>query len=234
MKQTSIIATLLTLLSLLLVAGAAVVFLLQGRQELRTDILLLESEIEGQNQMMAQIQTTAAAREMALSTSQALLSTSEIQRATSEALVATRENELAQSQQALDDLAATHEAVLQAQSVDPPWIDIVSPESDDVVDAETSLEIEVIASHRQGLQDLRLEVGPHAITFQGNGDTFRLFPHTTSPLEPGALTITATVTAANEQTASDVVSITVRPRPDEDEQDAQSRWLLLPVAALPR
>lgn len=233
MKQTSIVAALLTLLSLLLVSGAAVVFLLQGREELRTENLLLQAEVEGQNRTIAQIQTTAAAREMALSTSQALLSTSETLRSTSDALVATRENELAQRQQALDDLAATHEAELQAQSVDPPWVDIVSPEPDDVVDAETPLEIEVIASHRQGLRDLRLEVGPHPITFPGNGDTFRHFPHTTSPLEPGSLTITATVTAANEQTASDVVSITVRPRPDEDEQDAQSRWLL-PVAALLR
>ncbi|HSM57539.1 MAG TPA: OmpH family outer membrane protein [Candidatus Sulfomarinibacteraceae bacterium] len=199
MKQTSIIAALLTFFSLLLVLGAAVFFLYQGRQELQQHITALQDDLEGQQQSLSEFQTTAAARDMALSTAQALL--------------ATREAELVTRDEAMEQLQATREAELATraheEAGEAPLVRIVQPADGEEFTADVTLEVIVVAGHRDGMRSLRLEVGARDVTFQNNGDDFRIFSHRVLTLPEGQLPITATVTSATGVTASHVVNVVV-------------------------
>lgn len=242
MKQTGIIASLLTLLSLLLVVSAAVVFLYQGRQELQRERVRLEGELAEQNRTISQIQSTAVAREMALvtgesrlATSEALATRNEALAATSAALLSTREAELAQSQLALEQLRATREAELATRRLQPPLVSIIRPLPDTVVPEDASLEIFVAGGHPQGIDHLRIVVGDRPVTFQDNGESYRIFDYRVTLLPPGPLTITATITGANQVTASDVVNVTVRgEEPAQGDTDTQGLRALPPVALRPR
>ncbi|MFW6070264.1 MAG: hypothetical protein ACOC9X_04375 [bacterium] len=199
MKRTSIVAVFLTLFSLLLVLGAAVFFLFQGRQELQQEITELHGDLEGQQESLSEFQTTAAARDMALSTAQALLST--------------REAELVTRDAAWEQLQTTREAELATraseESGDVPLVRIVQPVDGQEFGAEDTLEVIVVAGYRDGMRSVRLEVGARDVTFQNNGDDFRIFSHRVLTLPEGQLPITATVTSADGVTASDVINVVV-------------------------
>ena len=242
MKQTGIIASLLTLLSLLLVVSAAVIFLFQDRQELRKESVRLQAEIADQNRTISQIQSTAAAREMALVTSQAraaigeaLAASNQAQAATSEAMLATRESEVARSQLAFERLMATRESEMATRSAQPPVVSIIRPLPEMVISEDDSLEIYVVAGHPEGIDHLRIVVGNRPVTFQDDGEAYRVFDYRATLLSPGPLTITATITSANQLTASDVVNVTVSgEEPAGGDGDTQGLHLRPPVAVRPR
>lgn len=243
MKQTGIIASLLTLLSLLLVVSAAVVFLFQGRQELRQENVRLQAEIADQNRTISQVQSTAAAREMVLVTSQSraatrevLVATNQAQAATAEAMLATRENELAQSRLAIEELeevAATREAEMATRSAELPEVSIIRPLPETVISEDDALEIFVIAGHPEGIDYLRIVVGDRPVNFQGDGEAYRVFDYRATLLSPGPLTITATITSTNQLTANDVVRVTVGGE-QPSEGDTQGLQRQPPVAVRPR
>ena len=232
MKSTAFIATLLTLLTLLLVVGAAALFLLQGWQKLQTDTRLLQSEVEGHNQTIVVLQTTAAAREMALATSGASLTTRDSELGQSQSLLATREVELEQGQAMLNDLAATLEAERELVSEEPPLLEIISPLNGAVITTDDALQILIAGGYSQGIDSLSIFVGDRSpTTIQNNGDAFRLFRHNVPGLVPGQLAITATLTTADNQTVSDRVRITVRS--PEPQQDDTQGLISSPLADLP-
>lgn len=211
MKSISIIAALLTFFSFLLILAAAVLFLLQGRQELRATIFDLQEEVRAQNQSINQFQSTAAARDMLLSTTQAQLSTAE-------AVLSTREAELAQSQEALDNLQATQTAEASASAGELPLVEILQPEDGARIAAGDPLELLIAGGHPDGIDNLQLEIGGRTFTLQNNasqsgGDNYRLFSHRVLSPTPGLLIITATLTSNSNLSASSVVSVTVQEEP---------------------
>ena len=231
MKSTTFIAILLTLLTLLLIVGAAALFLLQGRQDMQTDALLLQSEIEGQNQTIAELQTTAAAREMALATAEAAVATRDAALAENQSVLATRETELAESESTAAAMAATLEAKEEAQA---PLVEIVSPQLGAVVTTDTALQVIVVGLSVQGVKRLDLAVGTRSFEIPGNGEAYDVFNRSIPGLMPGTLVITATMTTDDSQTVQDSVRIVVRrAEPPQESNDTQGRPSA-PVADLAR
>jgi hypothetical protein len=254
MKQSSIIAILLTFLSLLLVLGAAVVFLFQARGNLRADVTRLENETNSLNLTLAEVQGTAAARDMTLATRESELATQEAQMATAVAVATGQQAALATSvaaeatgvavqaasaaaqatgEAALQALEATRAAELAASAAAPPLVRIIAPENGAQVES-TALTIVVGAGHPDGIGDLLLRVGRRPVTLSAGADDFRVFTHTTGALATGPLTVTATITSSNGVANSDSITVNVvnprLPSNPDDEIGLVAPWL---VAAMP-
>lgn len=236
MKTTTFIAILLTLITLLLVTGAAAFFLWQGHQDLQRDMQLQQSEIEGLTTTINDLQTTAAAREMALATGEAALATRDAELSDSQASLATREAELAEAL-ATPEVTATPEATATPTSesslVDgPPRLEIVHPTFGLIVNTETNLQVIAIGYAPEGIMGMELLVGdrqPFQVEFS-DIDSYHVFRRNVSELEPGPLFITATVTTTNDVTETTSIRIFV----EEAEQDVGAQGLRsAPVAARP-
>ena len=241
MKSTTFVAILLTLLTLLLVTGATVFFLWQGRQDMQRDVGLQQSEIEGQKQTIAQLQTTAAAREMGLATHEAAQATSEAVQATRDmelaqmqGLLATREAELAQVQAEAADALATFQAQ-QEVGDGPPPLEILHPAFGASVNTDTLLPVIVVGSAADGISRMEVVVGDQEPIVRefANGETYYVFRRTISDLESGELVITATLTTGNNRTVQDSVRLFVNDTGIEEDGNGTQGLLGATVAARP-
>lgn len=231
MKSTTFIAILLTLLTLLLVTGAAVIFLIQGQGAMQDQVLDLQGDIEQQERTFAELQTTAAAREMVLATSEAALETTEAELDESQALLATREAALAELEAAQEAEAATAEAEPTARD-EPSTVEIVSPQPGADITTDSALQIIVVGFSLDGIERLELMVGDRSQPFEheADGETHIIFTRGVPNLSAGTLRITATLTTSANETVQDTVRVLVRdvePEPDSDDTEGA---ILAPVA----
>ncbi len=197
MKSTTFIALLLTLLMLLLVTGAAALFLWQGHRDLQSDVTRLELEVEGQMQEMNNLQTTAAAREMVIATAQAQATVLAAQAAEAEALLATREAELAE---ALATPAATARPTAGVEAGNgPPRLEILYPAFGTTIASDVNVLVIVIAAAEEGIASIEVQAGdrPPLSELFDDGETFAVFRRSFFNLEPGPRNITATLTTAD-------------------------------------
>ena len=201
MKSTTFIAILLTFLMLLLVAVAAAFFLWQGQQDLRSDLQLQQAEINGQEQMINELQNTAAAREMAQSTDEARVTALETELLGAQDQLATRDAELAE---ALATLQAEPEATntpdaQPAPGQGPPPLEILFPTFGTTVSSDANLPIIVIAAAAEGIANIEVQVGdrPPLIETLDDDPSFAVFQRNIFNLQSGQLNITATVTTAD-------------------------------------
>lgn len=232
MKSTTFIAILLTLLTLLLVTGATIIFLVQGRQAMQNQVLDLQSDIEQQERTFAELQTTAAAREMVLATSEAARETSEAAFNESQTLLATREAALAELEAAQEEAAATVEAQPTPRE-EPPIVEIISPQLGTDVTADSVLQIIVVGLSTDGIERLDLMVGDRAFEHEADGETYRVFNRGVPNLSPGALRITATLTTGADETVEDSVRVLVRSaEPEQDGNNDTQGSISAPAAAL--
>jgi hypothetical protein len=140
----------------ILVLSAAVVFLLQGRQEVldaadtaATDVAALEST-------RVQLEANLGAEAAALATNQALLSTREAEYASLEGQLIESDQALAAATAALATaLAPTSVA---AEALEPPTIEILSPQMDDAFQLDDSVPIAFTVYHPAGLSAVQLLV----------------------------------------------------------------------------
>lgn len=222
MKSTTFIAILLTLLTLLLVTGAAVIFLIQGQGAMQDQVLDLQGDIEQQERTFAELQTTAAAREMVLATSEAALETTEAELDESEALLATREAALAELEAAQEEATATAEAEPTARD-EPSTVEIVSPQPGADITTDSALQIIVVGFSLDGIERLDLIVGDRLFEHEAEGETHVIFTRGVPNLTAGTLRITATLsTGANEmvQATARVLVRDAEPEPDSNETEA--------------
>lgn len=221
MKSTTFIAILLTLLTLLLVTGATIIFLFQGRQEIQNQVMDLQSDIEQQERTFAELQTTAAAREMVLATSEAALTTTEAALNENQGVLATREAAFAALEAAQEDAAATAEAQPPERD-EPPIVEIVSPQLGADVTADAVLQIIVVGLSTDGIERLDLMVGDRTFEHEAEGETYRVFNRGVPNLSPGTLRITATLTTGANETVEDTVRVLVRSvEPEQNSNDTQ-------------
>lgn len=233
MKSTSFIAILLTLITLLLVTGAAALFLWQGQQDLQRDIQLQQSEIQGHTTTINDLQTTAAAREMALATSEAGLATRDSELLAGQSLLATRDAELAEAL-ATPDVTPTTTPSEAPPADGPPPLEIIHPTEGAIFTTEANLQVVAIGYAPEGLARMELAVGeraPFEQTFE-DGDTYFVFRRTVFNLQPGTLFITATITTIDDETETASVRVIVREAAEPQDGNTQG-WRSAPVAARP-
>lgn len=233
MKSTTFIAILLTLLTLLLVTGAAIIFLIQGRGAMQDQVLDLRSDIEQQERTFAELQTTAAAREMVLATGEAARATTEAALDESQALLATREAELAEVEAAQQEATATAEAE-PTRPEEPSTVEIVSPQPGADITTGSALQIIVVGFSTEGIEQLELMVSDRSQPFEHEADGERhvIFTRGVPNLTAGALSITATLTTGANETVQDTVRVLVRDSaPEPDGNDGEEAAMPAPVAA---
>lgn len=230
MKSTTFIAILLTLLTLLLVTGATAIFLIQGRGATQSQMLELQGDIEQQERTFAELQTTAAAREMVLATSEAALETSEAELNESRALLATREAELAELEAAQEDATATAEAEPTRRD-EPPVVEIVSPQPGVNITTDSALQLIIVGLSIDGIDRLDLMVGDRPFVLEADGETYRVFRRGVPNLTPGTLRITATLTTGSNETVQDTIRVLVREAEPEPNGNGTEGAILAPVAA---
>lgn len=225
MKSTTFIVILLTFLSLLLVLVAAVTFLWQGRQLATTRLSLLQEEKAELQATATIVRSYLAAREEGLATAQARGTTAAAELAQSQraylALEATRGSLTAERA-----TLATRVASLEAVFLQPPSLAIISPPPGATLQGENTggtEQIVVAGSHPEGISGLRLRVAGNRTSFAATGETFRVFSYTLpAPLSPGHYTVTATITATNNLTATTTAPFDVSEPVGEQSGDPQS------------
>ncbi len=227
MKTSAFIATLLTFLMVILVLGAAVFFLGQGRQHLERDVAMLATEVAGANSTATAVRAYVEARDADLGTSEAVRATAEAALATSEADnesgLQTREA-MAASRATLVAQSATQEALLAA--LETPFITIAYPEDGATFTTASSILLVITAAHPQGVDRVALRGFGEPVLLPGGSDPYRVYNHRFSPpLQPGDYTITATVTSRNQQTAADTLQLTVTASPQEASRTQVMAWL---------
>lgn len=230
MKSTTFIAILLTLLTLLLVTGAAVIFLLQGRGAMQSQMLELQRDVEQQERTFAELQTTAAAREMVLSTSEAARATTETALDENQALLATREAQVAELEAAQEEARATAEAEPTPRD-EAPIVEIVSPQPGVDITADSALQIIVVGLSTDGIEGLELMVGDRSFEHDADGETYRVFSRGVPNLTPGTLVITATLTTGANDLVQDSVRVLVRGGEPEPNGTDTEGSLSAPAAA---
>ena len=226
MKTSGFIATLLTFLMVILVLGAAVFFLWQGRQLLMNEVAGLASEV-------ASAASTATAARAYGDARDAAAATSEVLRATSEAALATSQAGLASSEQTRESMSlaratllaqsATQEAMLGRLSF--PYVEFGFPEDGASVTANSSLQLVIAVGHPSGIDRLALYGLGDTVLLPGGSSPFRVYNHRLEPpLTAGIYTITATVTSRNQESASDTLSFTVVRVPTSLPTPGSSLW----------
>lgn len=227
MKTSAFIATLLTFLMVILVLGAAVFFLWQGRQLLEGDVASLSEEVASANSTATAVRAYVDAREADLSTTEAV-------RATTEAALATSEANYERSLQTAEAMAASR-ATLVAQSatqeailapLETPYITIAYPEDGSTFTPGSSVLLVITAAHPQGVDRVALRGYGDMVLLPGGSEPYRVYNHRLDPpLQPGDYTLTATVTSRNQLTAVDTLHFTVAPPALEAGQAQALAWL---------
>lgn len=227
MKTSAFIATLLTFLMVILVLGAAVFFLWQGRRLLEDDINGLATRVASADSTATAVRAYVEARESDLSTNEAVIATTEAALATSEAHVEsslqTRES-LAASRATLAAQSATQEALLTPLAT--PYITIAYPEDGATFTTSSSVVLVITAAHPQGVDRVAVRGYGDTVLLPGGSDPYRVYNHRLDPpLRPGDYTITATMTSRNQLTAADTLHFTVTAPPLEASQTGEFTWL---------
>ncbi len=156
MKATTFIAILLTFLMAILVLSAAVVFLLQGRQELLDTADAAATNATALAGTRIQLEANLGAEAAALATNQALLGTREAE-------YASLDGQLIESDQALAAATAALATALAptpvgAEALEPPAIEFLSPQPDDAFQVEDTVPIAFTVYHPAGLSAAQLSI----------------------------------------------------------------------------
>lgn len=230
MKSTTFVAVLLTLLSLLLIVGAAALFLFQGRRDFLNEINGLQESILERDSNLDQLRTTVEAQESELQTRQATLDQSLLQ-------LGTRQHDLEEVQAALEALQETR-AAETPPAPSMPVVDILSPTGGISVASDTELSIIVVAFAADGVERIDVEIGDNlgSFTQASDGAPYVVMRRLVSELTPGNLTITATLTTVDNRIQRSSIQIAVTeatPEPEETEEAPQGLHSA-PVAELRR
>jgi hypothetical protein len=213
MKTSAFIATLLTFLMVILVLGAAVFFLWQGRQILDGEVAGLETSIVSGNSTATAMRAYADAREAAAGTSEALQATSDAALATSEAAYETSmltSEAVSLSRATLAAQSATQERILAPLSI--PYVTFARPADGAFFTTSNRVELIIMVGHPYGIDRVALYGLGDTVLLPGGSDPYRVYTHQIEPpLTPGTYTITATITSRNQLTASDTLQFSVGP-----------------------
>lgn len=157
MRRSALIAILLTLLSALLVLGAAFVFLFQGRQTLEERVENLTTTQQSLNQAITEAQTSLATRDGSI----VALEATRVALANQVETNQTTLNQLQQENQELSAAVIERDAIisqLQTQAISgenqPPLVVIFAPESGQTIRPNQPIEILVSASDPAGVVTL--------------------------------------------------------------------------------
>jgi PKD repeat protein len=234
MKSTGLVGLALTLFMLLLVLGAAFLFLFQGRQGLRQRADTLSAEVEMLEQEVAETEADLIASE---STRVAMAA----ELATAEANSVILEGELVESQQRTEELASELEEASSAltqlklgnqQNLEqPPYVAIVSPEDSAVSAPGEPVEFIVVAIDAAGITAVNLTVNGETESYSVDDEL--IFTAKKSWTPPGAGSYTASAMAINSNGfASEATTITIEISDVEDQNAAVRSQVEANVAEL--
>jgi hypothetical protein len=213
MRSTSSTAVILTLFMLLLVLGAGFVFMFQGRQaltgqrdELATSVVNLQGELEENSLAFQSVEATR------LATGEKL--------ATAVAEKVLLEGQLVESDQQIDTLTATVDALTMAVATaigplptatatlkptagPPPQVEIVFPITSTAVTVDTPLQIIFFATDPAGLIDITLTINDETFqSYEPEEATAFTARETWIPEEVGKLEISVSAVNVNGQASN--------------------------------
>lgn len=208
MKNNTIIAVLLTFLTLLLVLSAAVVFLYQDRRH-------LESEVEGLHREATVIAVGA----------QRSVADMAVENAAVVAEATASHNALTNARATQDALAArvaTLEAVEPAPTATPaqPFVTIISPERGSSLPAGTAIDVIAFAAYPAGIEAVELLLDDEPQDLLPSDGPYRAIA-LEEPLTPGPgiHTITITLLGSDNQSSSAAVDFTILPPTGDEDED---------------
>ena len=214
MKTTSLTGVVLTLLMLLLVLGAAFIFLFQGRQKLVEQRDRLETET-------ADLQQDLAQTELDLNVVEATRAATADALATAESSTLLLDGELVQSQQEVDALAEQLDAASQTITTlqdaqeevlsQPPEVAILSPANGRILPLGDSFNIVLVATDPKGVASVNLAINEEPIeTYLPGNETLFTAVSPWQPTESNEYVIQ--LTAVNSQgisSRSAAITVTV-------------------------
>lgn len=214
MKASVLTGLSLTLLMLLLVLVAAFIFLFQGRRTLEERADTASADVNGLEEDLKQTATHLAASEATRASAESTL-------ATAESGAVLLEGQLVESQQEVDNLSATAEALaIQLESVQGslspqdeqqlPVVKIVSPEEDDAFLPGEAVSLVISAADPMGISAISLKAdGQPLDSYMVDDEPLYTFLEQWTPAGAGAHTIS--VLAANSSgLASLPVTVTIQ------------------------
>lgn len=203
MKQTSIIAILLTLLMVLLVMVAAVVFLVQRNQELTRTVEVQSSDQEALVEMSEEMASDLTVRQAALESAEATREALVGQLATDQEQIQELEEQLSQTESALSQI----ESEFQDLTVQ---LFIFSPKDGAVVPPLEPVELFVAARSDAGVEIIEIAVdGETLVRYPSEGQHTSTIRTEWVPPEEGQYVINAVARDGDGQ-QSEPKSITIR------------------------
>lgn len=208
MKQSKIVAFLLTVLSATLILLAATVFLYQGRQTLLGQVDDLAQSEKGLQARQGQLEQELANRGLALTAVEATRTA-----VSSELEIANGQLTSAQ-QQAADLTVELHQArsqlsQMEAQLQAPPEVELIVPAEGQVFAPEETIEIVVVANQATAVLTLTISINDEAFSRHiSDGRSLLVVREDWQPDEEGQYTIRVETFGVND-TAGEAVSITV-------------------------
>ncbi len=202
MKRTAIIATLLTFLSFLLVLAAAVVFLLQGRQALRSEMATVSADRERLGDALWAAESTVLAQEAAVATLSAEATAGAVAQAT------TLAEQAAGAEATRADLES---ALATAEALPPggPMVVVAAPVPMEPLPSDRPVTVLVAASDPTGVAALNVTVDGEALLSLSPADEPLVTGQTNwQPPGPGEFVLSAMAINARG-VASQPVTITL-------------------------
>lgn len=213
MKSTAPTAIALTLFMFLLVLAAALFFLFQGQQTLRSDLENAGEQVRAAEKQQAEIELRNAAVQATLDLLEVsgTLSADESVRLTeqlaeSDRLNLTREATEAQLNDTLDSVNAT----LDSFESQKPLVTIVNPPVDDELLVGEEMELVIVAADHAGINSIDFSIGGSADLLGGNVEDAGLTAvqrHRWTPDVAGEVDIR--ITATNNNGISNSVTLTL-------------------------
>jgi len=208
MKQSKIVAFLLTVLSATLILLAATVFLYQGREMLLGQVDELTQSEKGLLARQGQLEQELANRGLALTAVEAtrIALSSELETANGQLTSA--------QQQAADLTVELHQARSQlsqreAQLNAPPQAELISPAEGQVFAPEETIEIVVVANQATAVLTLTISINDEELSRHiSDGRSLLTVREDWQPPDEGQYTIRVETFGVNE-TAGEAVSITI-------------------------
>lgn len=209
MKRSAFVGLFLTLLMVLMVALAAVVFMLQGRQQLLTRLQRLEGQTAALNSLVVEAENSIATRESDLATVTAAQATIEYERDRGI-------REAGQLQRELNDVISERDRVLadlaeleEAQSQAAPLVAFISPQDGDIFSLDAAIDILVLATDPRGLTAVHLTIdGAPFSSYEPEDLTLFTTTATWNPAETGQYLLSARAINSSGQ-ANEPVTLTV-------------------------
>lgn len=210
MKSSTFIGILLTFLMFLMVMGATIVFLWQGRQQMQTQIDALETEVAALSDAQVRAEANLAAESAARATTQADLGTRQAEFDLSEQDNIALQQEVAALADQLTRIGTMPTATTDPTTLDPPRLYIFL-QPDETAPQFSFVDYTVLVGHSAGINRGTIAVNGELLNnFQANGLLLVPIEGSFAANTPGELIFTVVATSTTGVTGALSTTLTVQ------------------------